>query len=136
MVQASLAAAQYRFSSIHDKRVDLIPELHYWLEKVQSYALAIHGAQKQEQPVSDEYLDLAFEDTRSLLDSYMKTKLYLDEELARRVAEIASQLSRPILALKWSQSDDDKTRMYGLFLGLGWEKIAEEIPSLLKDLGA
>ncbi len=134
LFDAGLAKLLHKLSKLHDKRVDLIPELHYHLEMLRQFAHSIHAAQIGQKPVPQDYLTLAASAAQELVTAHMKTKLYLPTDLAQRIEEIVGQLCQPILAMQWSLSNDATARIQAQMLTLGWEQIDKTIPSLLAAL--
>lgn len=112
LFDAGLAKLLHKLSKLHDKRVDLIPELHYHLEMLRlQFAHSIHAAQIGQKPVPQDYLTLAASAAQELVTAHMKTKLYLPTDLAQRIEEIVGQLCQPILAMQWSLSNDETARI-------------------------
>jgi hypothetical protein len=79
VLEAGLAKILHRLSALHDKRIELIPELYYHLERLLAYAQIIHNAQKRQLLVKDIYFEEVTTVANQLLISNMRTKLYLDK---------------------------------------------------------
>ena len=134
LFDAGLTKLIHKVSKLHDKRVDLIPELHYRLELLHQFAYPIHAAQTKQESVPQDYLLSAASAAQELLTAYMKTKLYLPTDLAKRIEEVVGHLCNQIFVMHWSQSTDDKARSFAQILTIGWEEIYKTIPSLLSAL--
>jgi len=130
----SLNKALHQFGSLYDKRLDLIPELHYHLDMMRYHALSVIAAKKQNQPISPDFLDTATEAARTLSEKYMRARLYLDVELATKLEKIVGDIVAPVMAIEFAKSDDLSTQVYSIFLNSKEDELAESIPGLLQGL--
>ena len=132
--QDMIEKAQHKYSSIYDKRIELIPELHYHLNIMYGHAQTIIAASKASQSIDTEYVDNIIKDSHLFLKVYLKSRLYLDTNQVTKIDEVFANVANPIMSLKFSESKDNATQTYGYMLSLNWNKVIESTPNLLDNL--